>query len=80
MFALGKGQIGRGVVAGVSILLLAIVLDRITQAMGSAPRMQRGPVGALGFVRWPRLKAIVPGDAEVASDGEDDDEGREVDG
>ena len=80
VFALGKGQIGRGVVAGVSILLLAIVLDRITQAMGSAPRMQRGPVGALGFVRWPRLKAIVPGDAEVASDGEDDDEGREVDG
>ena len=54
VFALGKQQIGRGVVAGVSILLLAIVLDRITQAMGSAPKTMRGPVGALGFVRWPR--------------------------
>ena len=36
--ALGKGEIGRGGVAGVSILLLAIVLDRITQAMGAAPK------------------------------------------
>jgi glycine betaine/proline transport system permease protein len=81
VFALGKGQIGRGVVAGVSILLLAIILDRITQAMGAAPRTQRGPVGALGFVRWPRLKAILPDQAAEGADDEgEDDEGREVDG
>ena len=57
VFALGKQQIGRGVVAGVSILLLAIVLDRITQAMGSAPRTMRGPVG-----RRPRLVDARPRD------------------
>ena len=69
--ALGQGEIGRGVVAGVSILLLAIVLDRITQAMGAAPKTSRGPVGQLGFGRWPRIRALVrarrrsaPGDRE----------------
>ncbi len=35
VFALGKQQIGRGVVAGVCIMLLAVSIDRITQAMGS---------------------------------------------
>lgn len=82
VFALGKQQIGRGVVAGVSILLLAIVLDRITQAMGSAPKTMRGPVGALGFVRWPRLKAVLPGEAAegVAEDGSDEERKGEVDG
>jgi glycine betaine/proline transport system permease protein len=74
VFALGKQQIGRGVVAGVSILLLAIVLDRITQAMGSAPRTMRGPVGQMGFGRWPRLRAIVPGTART------EEERREGDG
>jgi len=58
VFALGKQQIGRGVVAGASILLLAIVLDRITQAMGTAPRTMRGPVGEMGFAFWPRVRAI----------------------
>jgi glycine betaine/proline transport system permease protein len=57
VFALGKQQIGRGVVAGVCILLLAIVLDRITQAMGSAPRSMRGPVG-MGLGWWFRVRAI----------------------
>jgi glycine betaine/proline transport system permease protein len=57
VFALGKQQIGRGVVAGVSILLLAIVLDRITQAMGSAPRTMRGPVG-IGLGWWTRVRAL----------------------
>ncbi len=33
--SLSKRQIGQGLVGGLSILLLAIVLDRITQAMGS---------------------------------------------
>ena len=70
-------------VAGVCILLLAIVLDRITQAMGAAPKTMRGPVGALGFVRWPRLKALIPGTAEETDEsgnGSEDEEGREVDG
>ncbi|MEX0753695.1 MAG: ABC transporter permease subunit [Actinomycetota bacterium] len=61
VFALGKQQIGRGVVAGTCILLLAIVLDRITQAMGSAPRTLRGPVGEMGFAPWTKLRAIVGG-------------------
>ena len=65
--ALGQGEIGRGVVAGVSILLLAIVLDRITQAMGAAPKTSRGPVGQLGFGRWPRIRALVPGQAAPAA-------------
>ena len=57
VFALGKQQIGRGVVAGVCILLLAVVLDRITQAMGAAPKSMRGPVG-IGLGRWYRVRAI----------------------
>jgi glycine betaine/proline transport system permease protein len=80
VFALGKQQIGRGVAAGVSILLLAIVLDRITQAMGSAPKTMRGPVGALGFVRWPRLRTVMErepaGTDRAGDDGQG--EGREV--
>jgi glycine betaine/proline transport system permease protein len=74
VFALGKQQIGRGVVAGVSILLLAIVLDRITQAMGTAPRTARGPVGQMGFMRWPRVREIVPAQAALeASEAEEAD-------
>ena len=69
VFALGKQQIGRGVVAGVSILLLAVVLDRITQAMGSAPRTLRGPVGS-GLGWWTRVRAIV-GPNEMV-EGEED--------
>jgi glycine betaine/proline transport system permease protein len=80
VFALGKQQIGRGVVAGVSILLLAVVLDRISQAMGAAPRTLRGPVGALGFVRWPRIKALLPGVPAGDVDGDGEDDGRGVDG
>ena len=57
VFALGKQQIGRGVVAGACILLLAVALDRITQAMGSAPRSMRGPVG-MGLGWWYRVRAI----------------------
>jgi glycine betaine/proline transport system permease protein len=72
--ALGQGEIGRGVVAGVSILLLAIVLDRITQAMGAAPKTSRGPVGQLGFGRWPRIRALVPGQAVPAAPGDREEE------
>jgi glycine betaine/proline transport system permease protein len=67
VFALGKQQIGRGVVAGVSILLLAVVLDRITQAMGSAPKTMRGPVG-IGIGWWTRVRALVPSAAETAEE------------
>ena len=68
VFALGKQQIGRGVVAGVCILLLAVALDRITQAMGSAPRSMRGPVG-MGLGWWYRVRAITK--------SVEDDQGRE---
>ena len=36
IFGLTHAEIGRGVVGGISIMLLAIVIDRITQAMGMA--------------------------------------------
>ncbi|MDH5225000.1 MAG: ABC transporter permease subunit [Actinomycetota bacterium] len=71
VFALGKQQIGRGVVAGVCILLLAVVLDRITQAMGSAPRSMRGPVG-MGLGWWFRVRAITR-----SVEGDRDDQGEE---
>jgi glycine betaine/proline transport system permease protein len=66
VFALGKQQIGRGVVAGVCILLLAIVLDRISQAMGSAPRTTRGPVG-IGLGWWTHIRALTP---KTANEGD----------
>jgi len=66
VFALGKQQIGRGVVAGVCILLLAIVLDRISQAMGSAPRTTRGPVG-IGLGWWTHIRAPTP---KTANEGD----------
>ena len=74
VFALGKQQIGRGVVAGVCILLLAVALDRLTQAMGSAPRTMRGPVGAMGFTRWTRIRTMRAGTRPV---DDVDEEGRE---
>ena len=49
---------GRGMVAGICILLLAIVIDRITQAMGMASRSMRGPVGTGGIGWWTRVRAI----------------------
>jgi glycine betaine/proline transport system permease protein len=55
---LTRQEIGRGVAAGVSILLLAIVLDRVTQAMGMERRTLRGPVGTGGAGWWPRVRAI----------------------
>ena len=58
VFGLRHGDIGLGVVAGLSIMLLAIVIDRITQAMGMAPRSMRGPVGTGGLGWWTRVRAI----------------------
>jgi glycine betaine/proline transport system permease protein len=57
VFGITKQQIGRGVVAGICILFLAVVLDRITQAMGAAPHAMRGPVG-IGLGWWTRVRAI----------------------
>jgi glycine betaine/proline transport system permease protein len=57
---LTRSEIGRGVVAGVSILLLAIVIDRVTQAYGMERRSMRGPVGIVGGW-WPRVRAIAVG-------------------
>jgi len=37
VYGLTKGEVGRGVAGGVSIVLLAVTLDRITQAWGSRP-------------------------------------------
>ena len=49
---------GRGMVAGICILLLAIVIDRITQAMGQ-PMARKRPAGehALGWLfGTPRMR------------------------
>ncbi len=64
LVSLSKRNIGRGLAGGLSILLLAVVLDRITQAMGTAPRSSRGPVGLMGQSRWPRMRTIVDRSAE----------------
>jgi glycine betaine/proline transport system permease protein len=61
LVALSQRDIGRGLAGGLSLLLLAIVLDRITQAMGTAPRSMRGPVGMMGQGRWPKIRMIVAG-------------------
>ena len=58
VFGLTHNEIGLGVAAGVCILLLAIVIDRITQAMGMASRSMRGPVGTGGIGWWTRVRAI----------------------
>jgi glycine betaine/proline transport system permease protein len=55
---LSHDEVAKGMAAGISILLLAIVIDRITQAMGTAPRSMRGPVGSGGIGWWTRVRAI----------------------
>ena len=51
VYDLTHSEIGDGVVAGISITLLAIVLDRITQAMGMERRTLREAVGT-GEMGW----------------------------
>jgi glycine betaine/proline transport system permease protein len=60
VYDLTHSEIGDGVVAGISITLLAIVLDRITQAMGMERRTLRGPIGTGGTGWWSRIR-VVPG-------------------
>jgi glycine betaine/proline transport system permease protein len=57
IFGLTHAEIGRGVVAGICILLLAIVIDRITQEFGTVARTVRGPVGTAGI--WTSVRAMV---------------------
>jgi glycine betaine/proline transport system permease protein len=71
VYDLTHTEIGRGVVAGISITLLAIVLDRITQAMGMERRALRGPVGTGGIGWWSRVRAI-PATTDRADQGSDD--------
>jgi len=68
VYDLTHSEIGRGVVAGISITLLAIVLDRITQAMGMERRALRGPVGTGGLGWWSRIR-VFPGDSDRADEG-----------
>jgi len=42
VYGLTKSEVGRGVAGGVSIVLLAVVLDRITQSWGGHPRRSGG--------------------------------------
>ena len=70
LVALSQRNIGRGLVGGLSILLLAIVLDRITQAMGAASKTTRGPVGLMGQARWPKVRALL-----VKQNGHGEEEG-----
>jgi hypothetical protein len=70
VYDLTHSEIGRGVVAGITITLLAIVLDRITQAMGMEQRAARGLVGTGGGGWWSRLRATPapsPGRADQGS-------------
>ena len=71
VYDLTHSEIGRGVVAGLSITLLAIVLDRLTQAMGMERRATRGPVGTGGMGWWTRVRAI-PDTSGRAVEGSDD--------
>jgi glycine betaine/proline transport system permease protein len=71
VYDLTHTEIGRGLVAGVTITLLAIVLDRLTQAMGMERRATRGPVGTGGVGWWTRVRAI-PDTSARAGQGSSD--------
>ena len=59
---IGRLDMGLATVGGLGIVILAILLDRITQAMGQSDRKslrwyQRGPVGLLRRLLQPRAQA-----------------------
>ncbi len=61
---------GSGMVAGISIMLLAIAIDRITQAMGEATRAVTGRSRATGWRSGPskaRAVAVATGVSETTS-------------
>jgi glycine betaine/proline transport system permease protein len=61
---------GSGMVAGICIMLLAVSIDRITQAMGEVTRVGATRKRALGWMPGPsarRAAAVAPDDAEAAS-------------
>jgi glycine betaine/proline transport system permease protein len=63
---------GRGMVAGLCILLLAIVIDRITQAMGQGTTSRPSRAGGRRFGLAPlreRLAVVSPDMSVVAADG-----------
>jgi glycine betaine/proline transport system permease protein len=51
VFGLTHSEIGRGIEAGIAIFLLALVVDRITQASAAAPRASRGRLLAVVLPR-----------------------------
>jgi ABC-type proline/glycine betaine transport system permease subunit len=56
VFGLTHSEIGRGLEAGASIFLLAVVIDRITQAAGEA-RRARGRSARPSFgIAWPTAR------------------------
>jgi glycine betaine/proline transport system permease protein len=67
---------GRGVIAGICILLLAIVIDRITQAMGQPAGGKRADPGGAGWMFGPsRMRRAVV--QEDVSEMLSTDEGKE---
>jgi glycine betaine/proline transport system permease protein len=68
---LAHDEIARGMIGGICILLLAIVIDRITQAFGMASRSMRGPVGT-GGMWWTRVRALVQRPAMSGAEGKED--------
>jgi glycine betaine/proline transport system permease protein len=65
---------GSGMVAGLCIMLLAIAIDRITQAMGEVTRVGATRKRALGWMPGPsarRADAVAPDDAQTPSSSSD---------
>jgi glycine betaine/proline transport system permease protein len=61
---------GAGMVAGICIMLLAIAIDRITQAMGQATRTVTARTRTIGWRSGPsktRADAVAPGVSETTS-------------
>jgi glycine betaine/proline transport system permease protein len=75
LIGLYHSNIGLGVVAGIAILMLAIVIDRLTQAMGMEPHAMRGPVGTGGIGWWTRIRAIPANRAGAGSSDVPEEEG-----